>query len=296
MQRSVSSLLKRLFLGIILLVLMLALAACGTAAPNGSQDQSNQSNAGQAQDTNEPVTLKVGATAVPHAEILEEVVKPALEKEGIQLEVVVYEDYVQPNLNLQDKEIDANYFQHIPYLEKMSSEKNLNLVPLVGVHIEPMGIYSKKIKSLDELKEGATVTIPDDPTNGGRALFLLQKAGLIKLKENAGIEATVNDIAENPKKLNIKTLEAAMLPRTLEDADIAVINTNYALQADLVPTEDALAIEESDSPYVNVLVVRKEDKDNENLRKLAKALTSDEVKAYIEEKYKGSVVPAFREF
>lgn len=288
--------LKRLFLGIILLVLMLALAACGTAAPNGSQDQSNQSNAGQAQDTNEPVTLKVGATAVPHAEILEEVVKPALEKEGIQLEVVVYEDYVQPNLNLQDKEIDANYFQHIPYLEKMSSEKNLNLVPLVGVHIEPMGIYSKKIKSLDELKEGATVTIPDDPTNGGRALFLLQKAGLIKLKENAGIEATVNDIAENPKKLNIKTLEAAMLPRTLEDADIAVINTNYALQADLVPTEDALAIEESDSPYVNVLVVRKEDKDNENLRKLAKALTSDEVKAYIEEKYKGSVVPAFREF
>lgn len=288
--------LKRLFLGIILLVLMLALAACGTAAPNGSQDQSNQSNAGQAQDTNEPVTLKVGATAVPHAEILEDVVKPALEKEGIQLEVVVYEDYVQPNLNLQDKEIDANYFQHIPYLEKMSSEKNLNLVPLVGVHIEPMGIYSKKIKSLDELKEGAVVTIPDDPTNGGRALFLLQKAGLIKLKENAGIEATVNDIAENPKKLNIKTLEAAMLPRTLEDADIAVINTNYALQADLVPTEDALAIEESDSPYVNVLVVREEDKGNENLRKLAKALTSDEVKAYIEEKYKGSVVPAFREF
>ncbi|OUM86233.1 MAG: methionine ABC transporter substrate-binding protein [Bacillus thermozeamaize] len=287
---------KRLFLGIILLVLMLALAACGTAAPNGSQDQSNQSNAGQAQDTNEPVTLKVGATAVPHAEILEDVVKPALEKEGIQLEVVVYEDYVQPNLNLQDKEIDANYFQHIPYLEKMSSEKNLNLVPLVGVHIEPMGIYSKKIKSLDELKEGAVVTIPDDPTNGGRALFLLQKAGLIKLKENAGIEATVNDIAENPKKLNIKTLEAAMLPRTLEDADIAVINTNYALQADLVPTEDALAIEESDSPYVNVLVVREEDKGNENLRKLAKALTSDEVKAYIEEKYKGSVVPAFREF
>lgn len=288
--------LKRLCLSSVLLVLILALAACGTAAPNSSQDQSNPSNAGQAKDTNEPVTLKVGATAVPHAEILEDVVKPALEKEGIQLEVVVYEDYVQPNLNLQDKEIDANYFQHIPYLEKMSSEKNLNLVPLVGVHIEPMGIYSKKIKSLDELKEGATVTIPDDPTNGGRALFLLQKAGLIKLKENAGIEATVNDIAENPKKLNIKTLEAAMLPRTLEDADIAVINTNYALQADLVPTEDALAIEESDSPYVNVLVVRKEDKDNENLRKLAKALTSDEVKAYIEEKYKGSVVPAFREF
>lgn len=288
--------LKRLCLSSVLLVLILALAACGTAAPNGSQDQSNPSNAGQAQDTNEPVTLKVGATAVPHAEILEDVVKPALEKEGIQLEVVVYEDYVQPNLNLQDKEIDANYFQHIPYLEKMSSEKNLNLVPLVGVHIEPMGIYSKKIKSLDELKEGATVTIPDDPTNGGRALFLLQKAGLLKLKENAGIEATVHDIAENPKKLNIKTLEAAMLPRTLEDADIAVINTNYALQADLVPTEDALAIEESDSPYVNVLVVRKEDKDNENLRKLAKALTSDEVKAYIEEKYKGSVVPAFREF
>ena len=288
--------LKRVFLSGAILLLMLALAACGTATPSSSQDQVNQQTEGQSEGANEPVTLKVGATAVPHAEILEDVVKPALEKEGINLDVVVYEDYVQPNLNLQDKEIDANYFQHIPYLEKMASEKNLNLVPLVGVHIEPMGIYSKKIQSLDELKDGATVTIPDDPTNGGRALHLLQKAGLIKLKEDAGVEATVNDIVENPKNLDVKTLEAAMLPRTLEDADISVINTNYALQADLVPTEDALVMEESDSPYVNILVVREEDKDNENLRKLAKALTSDEVKAYIEEKYKGSVVPAFREF
>lgn len=290
--------LKRLFFGGALLVLALALAACGTATSDNAQ-QGNQENEGQTQEqsgNSGPVTLKVGATAVPHAEILEEVVKPALEQEGIELEVVVYEDYVQPNLNLQDGEIDANYFQHIPYLEQMVSERNLSLVPLVGVHIEPMGVYSKKLTSLDELQDGATVTIPDDPTNGGRALLLLQKAGLIQLKEDAGVEATVNDIVDNPKNLNIKTLEAAMLPRTLEDADIAVINTNYALQADLVPTEDALFIEESDSPYVNILVVREADKNDENLAKLAQALISDEVKAFIEEKYQGSVVPAFREF
>jgi len=287
--------LKRWFLGGLVLVLALALSACGGATNNAQQGEKAEGQQEAAQ-TGEPVTLKVGATAVPHAEILEDVVKPALEKEGINLEVVVYEDYVQPNLNLEDGEIDANYFQHVPYLEQMVSERNLHLVPLVGVHIEPMGVYSKKITSLDELADGATVTIPDDPTNGGRALLLLEKAGLLKLKEDAGIEATVNDIAENPKNLNIKTLEAAMLPRTLDDADIAVINTNYAMEAGLVPTKDALFIEESDSPYVNILVVREEDKDDENLAKLAKALISDEVKAYIEEKYEGAVVPAFKEF
>jgi len=287
--------LKRWFLGGLVLVLALALSACGGATNNAQQGEQAEGQQEAAQ-TGEPVTLKVGATAVPHAEILEDVVKPALEKEGINLEVVVYEDYVQPNLNLEDSEIDANYFQHVPYLEQMVSERNLHLVPLVGVHIEPMGVYSKKITSLDELADGATVTIPDDPTNGGRALLLLEKAGLLKLKEDAGIEATVNDIAENPKNLNIKTLEAAMLPRTLDDADIAVINTNYAMEAGLVPTKDALFIEESDSPYVNILVVREEDKDDENLAKLAKALISDEVKAYIEEKYEGAVVPAFKEF
>ncbi|OJF16326.1 MAG: methionine ABC transporter substrate-binding protein [Bacillaceae bacterium G1] len=287
--------LKRWFLGGLVLVLALALSACGGATNNAQQGEQAEGQQEAAQ-TGEPVTLKVGATAVPHAEILEDVVKPALEKEGINLEVVVYEDYVQPNLNLEDGEIDANYFQHVPYLEQMVSERNLHLVPLVGVHIEPMGVYSKKITSLDELADGATVTIPDDPTNGGRALLLLEKAGLLKLKEDAGIEATVNDIAENPKNLNIKTLEAAMLPRTLDDADIAVINTNYAMEAGLVPTKDALFIEESDSPYVNILVVREEDKDDENLAKLAKALISDEVKAYIEEKYEGAVVPAFKEF
>jgi len=287
--------LKRWFLGGLVLVLALALSACGGATNNAQQGEQAEGQQEAAQ-TGEPVTLKVGATVVPHAEILEDVVKPALEKEGINLEVVVYEDYVQPNLNLEDGEIDANYFQHVPYLEQMVSERNLHLVPLVGVHIEPMGVYSKKITSLDELADGATVTIPDDPTNGGRALLLLEKAGLLKLKEDAGIEATVNDIAENPKNLNIKTLEAAMLPRTLDDADIAVINTNYAMEAGLVPTKDALFIEESDSPYVNILVVREEDKDDENLAKLAKALISDEVKAYIEEKYEGAVVPAFKEF
>lgn len=237
-------------------------------------------------------SVKVGATAVPHAEILN-FIKPALEKEGVKMTVVEMADYVRPNLAVADKELDANYFQHIPYLEKFSADRKLSLAVIAKIHIEPMGIYSRKVKKLNDVPQGAVVAIPNDPTNGGRALMLLAKAGLITLKTGAGITATKQDVAENPKKLDIKELEAPQLPRALDDVTLAVINTNYALDAKLVPTKDALAIESSDSPYVNVLVVRKGDEQRPEIQKLAKAITSPAVKKFIEEKYKGAIVPAF---
>ncbi|AEM78897.1 D-methionine transport system substrate-binding protein [Thermoanaerobacter thermohydrosulfuricus] len=270
-------------LTVVLLFSLITLFISGCGAKQTSQSQT--------QDTSK-ITIKVGATPVPHAQILN-VVKPILAKEGINLEIVEFTDYVQPNLKLAEKELDANYFQHIPYLEDFSKEHNLNLTYIAKVHIEPMGIYSQKIKNLSELKEGATIAIPNDATNGGRALLLLQSAGIIKLKPDAGIKATVNDIVENPKKIKISELEAATLPRVLSDVDAAVINTNYALEAGLVPTKDALFIESANSPYVNVLVVRKGDESRPELKKLAEALNSPEVKKFIEDNYKGAVVPAF---
>lgn len=238
-------------------------------------------------------TIKVGATPVPHAEILE-VVKPMLAKEGINLDIVEFTDYVQPNDALNDKELDANFFQHLPYLENFVKEHgNMKIVSAGGVHVEPMGIYSRKVKSLNDLPDGATIAIPNDPTNGGRALLLLQKVGLIKLKPNAGAEATLQDIAENPKHLHFQEVEGAQVPRTLDDVDAAVINTNYAMQASLVPTKDALAIEDSTSPYVNIVAVRAGDENRPEIQALMKALRSDEVKQFIQDKYKGAIVPAF---
>jgi D-methionine transport system substrate-binding protein len=238
------------------------------------------------------VTLKVGATAVPHAEILN-FIKPELEKTGVILQIMEMNDYVRPNIAVAEKELDANYFQHIPYLEKFSADHKLSLAAVAKVHIEPMGIYSRKIKSLAELPEGASISIPNDPTNGGRALLLLAKAGIFKLKEGVGIAATVNDIADNPKKVVIKELEAPQLPRSFSDVTLAVINTNYALDAKLVPSKDALFIESSDSPYVNILVVRKGDENRPEIQKLAAILNTLTVKKFIEEKYKGAIVPAF---
>ena len=237
-------------------------------------------------------TLNVAATPVPHAEILE-FVKPALAKEGVELKVRVFTDYVQPNLQVQQKNLDANFFQHQPYLDEFNKSRGTELVSIAGVHVEPFGAYSSKVKNLSELNEGAQVVIPNDATNGGRALLLLQKTGLISLKPEAGITATVKDIADNPKNLKIRELEAATLPRVLNQVDLALINTNYALEAKLNPTKDALAIEGSDSPYVNILVVRADRKDDAALQKLAKALNSAEVKTFITEKYQGAVVPAF---
>lgn len=245
-----------------------------------------------AQSSDKKVVLKVGATPVPHAEILNEI-KPLLAKDGIDLQIIEFTDYVKPNLSLNDKEIDANFFQHEPYLKKFAADRKLDLVNLVAVHIEPMGVYSKKLKDIKSVPDGAKVAIPNDPTNGGRALNILAKAGLIKLKDGVGISATVGDIVENPKNLKITEAEAAMLPRTLDDVDLAVINSNFAMEAKLNPTKDALFIEPKDSPYANIVAVRKGDENRKEIQALKKALTSPEVKKFIEEKYKGAVIPAF---
>ena len=236
--------------------------------------------------------LNVAATAVPHAEILD-FVKPHLAEQGVDLKVKVFTDYVQPNIQVAEKRLDANFFQHQPYLDEFNKGKGTELVSVAGVHIEPFGAYSSKYKSLDELPDGATVVIPNDATNGGRALLLLQKAGVITLKDGAGITATPKDIAENPKHIKLRELEAATLPRVLTQVDLALINTNYALEAKLNPTEDALFIEGNDSPYVNILVARPDNKDSAGMQKLIEALHSEEVKQFINEKYKGAVVPAF---
>lgn len=262
----------------------LALAGCG-----GQQSASS----GASSAASGAKTLKVGATAVPHAEILE-AAKPLLEKEGITLEIVEFNDYVQPNLALNDKELDANFFQHEPYLKNfMDEHKEVKLKNAAGIHIEPMGVYSKKIKKLDELKDGATIAIPNDPTNGGRSLLLLEKAGIIKLKEGVGEKATVGDIAENKKNIKFQEVEAAQVPRTLDDVDAAVINSNFAMQVNLDPTKDAMFIEDSTSPYVNIIAVREGDENRPEIQALIKVLHSDEIKQFITEKYKGAVVPAF---
>ena len=278
---------KKLFFLLTALVLTLALAGCGDNAKPAANSGSNAPAAGA------KTTLKVGATPVPHAEILE-IVKPLLAQQNIDLQIVEFSDYVQPNLALNDKELDANFFQHEPYLDNFVSEhKEVKLKNAGGIHIEPMGIYSKKIKQLDALPDGASIAIPNDPTNGGRSLLLLEKAGLLKLKDGVGVKATVQDIASNPKNLKFQEVEAAQVPRTLDDVDAAVINTNFAIQVNLVPTKDALFMEDKTSPYVNIVAVREGDEKRPEIEALLKALKSKEVKDFIESKYKGAIVPAF---
>jgi D-methionine transport system substrate-binding protein len=271
----------------VLAAILLAIGITGC----GSQSTSSSSNSSDAA-ANQLTVLKVGATSVPHAEILN-FIKPQLKKQGVDLQVIEFSDYVQPNLQLADKQLDANYFQHIPYLDQFNADHHLNLKWVTKVHIEPMGVYSKKWTKLDQIPDGATIAIPNDVTNGGRALLLLADQKLITLKDGVGIKATLNDINGNPKHLKFKELDAAMLPRVLGDVDAAVINTNFAIQAKLNPTKDALAIESSNSPYANVLVVRAGDENKDAVKKLAAALTSPEVKTFIQNKYNGAVVPAF---
>ena len=278
---------KKLFLLLTAFLMTLALAGCGDSGKPAASSDSAAPAAGA------KTTLKVGATPGPHAEILE-IVKPLLAKQNIDLQIVEFSDYVQPNLALNDKELDANFFQHEPYLDNFISEhKELKLKNAGGVHIEPMGIYSKKIKELTALPDGASIAIPNDPTNGGRSLLLLEKAGLLKLREGAGVKATVQDIADNPKNLKFQEVEAAQVPRTLDDVDAAVINTNFAMQVNLVPTKDALFMEDKTSPYVNIVAVREGDEKRPEIEALMKALTSKEVKDFIDSKYKGAIVPAF---
>ena len=236
------------------------------------------------------IVIKIGATPVPHAEILE-AVKPILKAKGYDLQIVEFTDYVTPNIAVNEGELDANFFQHLPYLEEFNKNKNTELVKTVNVHLEPMGLYSHKIKALSELADGATIAVPNDPTNESRALDLLAKQGLLTFKEVPF--KTVIDIVNNPKNLQIKELDAPQLPRVLDEVDAAIINTNYALSANLNPLKDAIIIESKDSPYANIVVVRKGDKDRAEIKSLIKALTSDDVKSFLQEKYGVAVVPAF---
>ncbi|WP_419878517.1 MetQ/NlpA family ABC transporter substrate-binding protein [Brevibacillus centrosporus] len=271
------------------------LAGCGSDASNqasgGGAAQASPS-AGQTVEAPKEVTLKVGAAPVPHAEILE-FIKPKLKEEGVNLEVVILDDEGQLNPALKDNQIDANFFQHVPYLDSVRGEKGFDFAVTTKVHVEPIGFYSDKLKSAGEIKEGAKIGIPNNPSNEFRALTLLQEQGLIKLKDGlTTYEATPKDIAENPKKLEFIEAEAATLPRALPDLDGAVINTNVVLEAKIDPNS-ALFREGANSPYANVIVVRKGDENREEIKKLDAALATPEVKKFIEDKYGVAVVPAF---
>ncbi|MBF6027194.1 MetQ/NlpA family ABC transporter substrate-binding protein [Pseudomonas sp. P115] len=235
--------------------------------------------------------LVVGATPVPHAEILE-FVKPVLAKEGVDLQIKVFTDFIQPNQQLALKNIDANYYQYRPFLDDYNKTRHTDLVPVVGVHIEPFGAYSTRIKNLSELKDGATVSIPNDPVNTGRALVLLDEAGLIKLKDPSNTLSTPRDIADNPKHLKIRELEGALLARSVSQVDLAFVFANYALEAG-IDTNSALIVEKGTSLYVEYLVARPDNINDPRIQKLAKALNSDEVRQFILTRYKGQIAPGF---
>jgi len=241
---------------------------------------------------NDPRPLRVAATAVPHADILE-AVKPLLAQQGIALDIRIFSDYVQPNDLVVHGQMDVNYFQTEPYLNAYNRDRGAGLVTLAGIHIEPFAAYSRRYSSLDALPEGSEVVIPNDPSNNSRALILLHQNGLITLKDPANTLATLHDIVDNPKHLNFRELDAAMLPRVLDQVDLALINTNYALDAGLNPRADALAIEDKDSPYVNFLVGLPDARDDPRVQALIRALTSDTVREYIHTTYHDAVIPAF---
>ena len=281
---------KKLLALLLGLTLCLSLAACGgDTAGDSNADGAGTEDGG---DTAGTVTLTVAASPTPHAEILEQCV-PILAEQGIELVVNEYSDYVVPNTAVEDGDEDANFFQHLPYLEEFNETRGTHLVSVAGVHIEPMGIYAGQTASLEDLPDGAVIAIPNDATNEGRALLLLESQGLITLDDSSNLTATPNNIVDNPKNLEFQELEAATIPSVLADVDLAVINSNYALGAGLNPTTDALAIESSDSPYVNVLVVKEGNEDNEAVQALVEALHSDAIRDFITEEFDGAVVPAF---
>ncbi|WP_374402884.1 MetQ/NlpA family ABC transporter substrate-binding protein [Niveibacterium sp.] len=236
--------------------------------------------------------LKIGVTAGPHAQIFE-VVKKVAERDGLKIQIVEFTDYVQPNAALAAGDLDANSYQHLPYLQQQIKDRGYKFAPVGYTVTYPIGIYSRKVKSLKDLKEGARVGIPNDPTNGGRVLKLLEAQGVLKLKLEAGLKATPLDIAENPKKLKIVELDAAQLPRSLEDLDAAAVNGNYAETAGLVPNRDAIALEGANGPYANLIAVRDEDKTKPWVGKLVKAYHSDEVKQFIKTTFKGNAIAAW---
>ena len=263
------------------------LSACGSNA--------NETPSAGSDNNTEAVTIKIGATPAPHAEILE-VVKPILAEQNINLEITVFNDYVTPNTAVEDGSLDANYFQHITYMNGFNESDGTHLVSVGNVHYEPLGLYAGKASTVAELTDGAQIAVPNDTTNEARALLLLQQEGLITLKEGAGINATKADIVENPKNLDIVELEANQLPVRLQDVDMAVINGNYAIDAGL-NVADALAIEDSEgeagTAYANVLVVKEGHENDDAIQALYTALCSDEVRTYMEETYGGAVVPLF---
>ncbi len=240
--------------------------------------------------------IVIGANATPHAEILEQV-RAVLEAEGYTLKIVVYEDYVQPNVALQSGDLDANYFQHLPYLEQFNEENGADLVSAGAIHYEPYGIYPGKAASIDDLKEGSQIAVSNDASNEARALLLLEAQGIIKLKENVGLKATKNDIVENPKKVEIVEIEAAQLARSLQDVDLAVINGNYAIEAGLNVSKDAIAVEDKDSvaaqTYGNIIAVKAGNENREDIKALVAALQSEEIRQYINDTYDGAVIPIF---
>ncbi|OEH86941.1 methionine ABC transporter substrate-binding protein [Desulfuribacillus stibiiarsenatis] len=266
---------KKLFAIALIATLAFTMVACG----------------GAKKPATDVVTITVGATDVPHSEVLE-FIKPLLEKEGVNLNIRVFNDYTMPNETLAGGDLDANYFQHKPWLENYVTESGNDIISLIGVHIEPMGGYSKKISDINELQDGAKVGIPNAVSEVGRVLALLESKGLITLTEGVGLKGTLQDIVANPKNLNFTEVDASLLAPTIDEYDLAIINTNFALQAGFVPANDALIIEGTESPYVNVLAVRAESKENAAINKLAELLLSAEVAQFIEEKYEGAVVPA----
>ena len=273
---------KKLLIGMVALASIAVVAAgCG-----------GEKKAAPAAD--KKVAIKVGATAVPHAEILNHI-KAGLAKDGVDMQVIEFSDYVKPNLSLNDKELDANFFQHEPYLNKFVAERKLNLVSAGKVHIEPMGIYSKKIKDIKAAPNGAKIAIPNDPTNGGRSLLLLATNGLIKVKNPKDITTTVNDITENPHKFQIIELEAAAIPRSLDDVTCAAINTTYALNAGLNPATDPIVKETADSLYVNIVAVQEKDLNDPRLKIFKEAYQSKENGEFIKTKFPGSVYLGWKE-
>ncbi|WP_330329508.1 MetQ/NlpA family ABC transporter substrate-binding protein [Streptomyces sp. NBC_00536] len=266
--------------------LALGLTACGTS----SDPSSTKSDGGK---TDESKPLVIAASPSPHADILNFVKDKLAAKDGLKIEVKEFTDYVLPNTATEQGQVDANFFQHKPYLDDFNKKNGTHIVPVVNVHLEPLGLYSKKVKSLTEIKAGQTVAVPNDPTNEGRALQLLAANKLITLKEGVGTAAKLADITDK-KGLEFKELEAATVPRALNDVDAAVINGNYAIEAKLVPAKDALVLEKAEgNPYANLLAVKDGKQNDPRIQKLAKLLNSDEVKKFIEEKYQGSVIPAF---
>ena len=281
---------NKIFATLLALTLALSLTACGSKSDDSAKaDTTDDAQTEQPAEPQETVTLNVAASPTPHAEILRKCV-PILAEQGMDVQLHDYSDYVVRNTAVEDGAGDASSLQQVPYLDEFNNTRGTHLVSVTGVHIEPMGIYAGKSGSLDNLPDGASVAVPNDATNEGRALLLLEAQGLIKLADDSNLSSTPKDIVENPKNLTFTEVEAATIPSIASEVDLAVINSNYALGAGLNPVEDALALESSDSPYVNVLVCKEGNENNAAIQALAEALHSDAVKNYIAENFDGAVI------